>query len=657
MKIVCQLIQLALLSFIVNVGSAVAMPAETYFKPVETMTAQISPDGKFVASVAQGDESQKLVIWNSVDGSKRTLIDLKALTPRDASIRFIRWIGPRYIVAQFMELKKGVKNLLDTKPAYRLLVLDVLGSKSLPPKVFEVKTSGWLVHALPDEPGYFLYAKSGIYSKVYKIDVSKLNLLNQKASKLVRKDGGQFTAQNEVASVKGFAARWFFDLSGQPESALYFDEGKLHLSRIADGISSTPIKSWTKEELEEKPSTGEKYGVLIPVSISPEDGAYFCLDTTAEKDRTVYQCNFSTGEESVVYRSDSYDIVDLIIDESTGALIGVKVVRDGKLEYQYIDESIQVNDGMTSLLETTVGASIDNTVKLYFSETHDQPGRYFIRKQGQKSDQLVASKFPHLDGRLESRQFHDWIQVEGIDIPYVLNMPKGNGPYPLIVMPHGGPLGIFDHQYFDYYTQFFVANKYAVLRVNYRGSSGYSAELEEAGIQQWGNLMLEDIYQATKVVGARKDIASSQICAAGVSYGGYAALMMAIKHQQLFRCAVSIAGVTDVNLYLNSPYTSEAQTKWLQENVGDTVKNYDLLKDISPVYLAQELSRPVFIIHGEKDEVVDIEHMHRMHMMLSKFNKDYEWKVYPDMAHGPADSEHHVAVFSSIIEFIEKNMK
>lgn len=657
MKVVSKVIQLALLSFVFNIGSAVAMPAETYFKPIETMTAQISPDGKFVASVAQSDESQKLVIWSGVDGSKRTLIDLNTLTHRDASIRFIRWIGPRYIVAQFKEIKKGVRNLLDTKPAYRLLVLDVLGPESQPPKILEVKTSGWLVHALPGKPGHFLYAKSGVYSKVYSLDVSKLNPINQKSSKLVRKDGGQFTAKNEVASVEGYAVRWFFDLKGQPESVLYFNEGELRLSKIADGISATAIKSWTKEDMEEEPNPDEEYGVLIPVSKSAEADTYFCLDTSAEKDRTVYHCNFSTGEESVVFRSDSYDIVDLIIEESTGGLIGVKVVRDGRLEYQYIDERIQLNDEMASLLKTTIGTSIDNAVKLYYSETHEQPGRYFIRKQGQKSDQFVASKYPHLDGWLESRQYHDWIKIEGMDIPYVLTMPKGNGPYPLIVMPHGGPLGIFDHQYFDYYTQFFVANKYAVLRVNYRGSSGYSAELEEAGIQQWGNLILEDIYQTTKAVSDRSDIMSSKICAVGMSYGGYAALMMAIKHQQLFRCAISVAGVTDVNLYLNSPYATEAQSKWLLENVGDTVKNYNILKDVSPVYLAQDLNRPVFIIHGEKDEVVDIEHMHRMNMMLSKFDKDYEWKAYPDMAHGPTDNEHHVAVFRSIVDFLEENMK
>lgn len=647
---------LVLLCILVKIGPVVAMPAESYFKSIDTITAQVSPDGRLVASIKQSDASQKLDIWSREDGSSHTLIDLETLTSRDASIQFIRWVGPQYLVAQFKEVKKGVKNLLDTKPAYRLLVLDVSGSEGQPPEIFEVKTPGWLVHALPNRPGHFLYAKSGIYSKVYSIEVSKLNRFKQKASKLLRKDGGQFTVQNEVASVEGYAIRWFFDPSGQPKSVLFFNDSKLHLSKVVDGHSTAPIKSWTEEELEEEPAPGAEHGILIPVSISPESGTYFCLDTNSEKDRIVYRCNFTSGEQSIAYRSDSYDIIDLVIEQSTGELIGVKVVHNGRLEYQYIDEDRQEKNGMASLLKTTVGRSLDSTIELYYSESHGQPGRYFISGNGQKIDQPVASKFPHLDDQLESRQYHEQVKVEGLDIPYILTMPKGNGPFPLIVMPHGGPLGVFDHQYFDYYTQFFVANNYAVLRVNYRGSSGYSTELEEAGVQQWGNLMLEDIFQAAKVVSDRSDILSSEICSVGMSYGGYAALMMAIKHQQLFRCAVSVAGVTDVNLYLNSPYATEAQSKWLLENVGDTVKDYGKLKDISPVYLAQNLQRPVFIIHGEKDETVDVEHMYRMNMMLSKFDKDYEWKLYPEMAHGPTDSEHHRAIFGSIISFLEKNM-
>ncbi|MCO1335522.1 prolyl oligopeptidase family serine peptidase [Microbulbifer sp. OS29] len=656
MTVVIQRILIVLFCLAVSVGAAADISATDYFKSGKTLTAQISPDGKFVATIAQQQDNQELVLWDTEAGSKRVLIDLASLTPRDASIRFIRWIGSEHIVAQFMEVKKGVKNLLDTKPAYRLLIIEISAEIDQLPKIFEVRTPGWLVHALPVEGGKFLYAKSGIHSKIYKIDASKLNVFKKKAGKLVRKDGGQFTKRNEVASVEGYAIRWFFSGSGQPESVLYFNEGKINLSIVVDGAAGEPIKSWAEDEIEEDPAPDAKHGQLIPIARSGEADTYFCLDIDAETDHTVYKCNFATGEESIVYRSDGYNIIDIILGGANNELVGVKVLREGKLERQYIDGVTRTKELAPSSLNATIGSSLDGSVELYYHETHDQPGRYGVRRQTRSSDMLVGSKYPHLDGRLQSRQYHERINVEGLEIPYLLTLPEGKGPYPLIVMPHGGPIGVFDDRYFDLYTQFFVANGYAVLRVNYRGSSGYSTELEEAGTGQWGHLILDDIYQATQAVSKRSDISAAKICSVGMSYGGYASLMMTIRHQDLFRCAVSVAGVTDVNLYLNSPYATKTQDAWLQKKVGDTVRDYEALKNVSPVYLAKDINRPIYILHGEEDKVVDVEHMYRMNLMLSKYNKDYEWRSFPDMGHGPEENVLQVEMFNSILSFLDKNI-
>ena len=92
-------------------------------------------------------------------------------------------------------------------------------------------------------------------------------------------------------------------------------------------------------------------------------------------------------------------------------------------------------------------------------------------------------------------------------------------------MPHGGPFGIFDDQYFDLPTQYFVHNGYAVLRVNFRGSGGYSEEFIDAGKKEFGGKMLTDIIAVTNAVTQRLDVNGDKVCASGGSYGGYLSLI------------------------------------------------------------------------------------------------------------------------------------
>jgi dipeptidyl aminopeptidase/acylaminoacyl peptidase len=132
-------------------------------------------------------------------------------------------------------------------------------------------------------------------------------------------------------------------------------------------------------------------------------------------------------------------------------------------------------------------------------------------------------------------------------------------------MPHGGPIGVFDHRYFDLDTLFLASKGFAVLRVNFRGSGGHSKALEDAGEQQWGNLMLVDIKAATDKVITRDDIDADHVCVFGMSYGGYAATMLAMQHPERYRCAISYAGVTDLNLYLNAPELNKRQDAWLRK--------------------------------------------------------------------------------------------
>mgnify|MGYP001627406694 CR=1 FL=1 len=248
------------------------------------------------------------------------------------------------------------------------------------------------------------------------------------------------------------------------------------------------------------------------------------------------------------------------------------------------------------------------------------------------------------------------VTVEGLQIPYLLNLPSSAQKVPLIVMPHGGPIGIFDSPYYDQLTQFFVAQGYGVLRVNFRGSSGRSQALRDAGKKQWGKLMLTDIYTATLAATARDDIDNKRVCLFGISYGGYATSMLLINHPDTYKCGVAVAGVYDLNLHLQSAHFGEKDYQWFTENVGDYEREYDELKQLSPVFNAAKLQKPLLLVHGSRDEVVDLEHASRFKYTLDQTSKPAELVTVDGLGHSFASTNDAVKVLTPSLDFLKKNL-
>ena len=147
---------------------------------------------------------------------------------------------------------------------------------------------------------------------------------------------------------------------------------------------------------------------------------------------------------------------------------------------------------------------------------------------------------------------------------------------------------------------------------------------------------------------------ANEVCALGLSYGGYASTMLTIKYPDVFKCAVSIAGVMDVNLLLNNWSSSKKNKAWLNSYWGDPFQNYDEIMSLSPSFLTKKLRRPIYIIHGENDEVVHVEHAHRMKLMLQKHNKQFQSLILPSEGHHLSDQNNRIKIFDSFLTFIKE---
>jgi dipeptidyl aminopeptidase/acylaminoacyl peptidase len=245
----------------------------------------------------------------------------------------------------------------------------------------------------------------------------------------------------------------------------------------------------------------------------------------------------------------------------------------------------------------------------------------------------------------------------GSQVEAFLTRPDGvEGPPPLLVMPHGGPIGVRDDRDFDPVAQFLAYHGWAVLKVNYRGSSGYGRSFEGAGFGQWGSGIEDDIDAAITHVLERDWADASRIALFGASYGGYSALMSAIRHPGRFRCVATWMGVSDLPLLFASDAVRAFPMlrRFFERAVGDPENQLDDLIRRSPVYRAAEIDIPVLIVHGDRDTTVDIEHAHRLKLMLEKYGNTPEFVVMPGYGHWMPDQLAATRLFGRIRDFLAR---
>jgi dipeptidyl aminopeptidase/acylaminoacyl peptidase len=275
---------------------------------------------------------------------------------------------------------------------------------------------------------------------------------------------------------------------------------------------------------------------------------------------------------------------------------------------------------------------------LYNVKTHAADG-IFSRRLWLKPEEMAASQpveFPARDGLV----LHGY-----------LNLPKGGTTdLPMVVLPHGGPFGIYDDPEFDEEVQLLANAGYAVLRVNFRGSGNYGRKFLHAGEREWGKRMQDDVTDATRWAIAQKFADPQRICIYGASYGAYSAMMGLVREPDLYRCGVGYAGVYDLSMMADDDSARDASLRiWLNDWVGAA----DTLAAISPSKLAASIKQPVFLAAGGKDERAPIAHSKRMEKALAKADIKAETLYFPTEGHGFYTDEHRRAFYEKLLEFLD----
>jgi len=226
-----------------------------------------------------------------------------------------------------------------------------------------------------------------------------------------------------------------------------------------------------------------------------------------------------------------------------------------------------------------------------------------------------------------------------------------------VVLPHGGPWAR-DVWGFSPLVQLLANRGYAVLQVNYRGSTGYGDELFRSARRQIGGQIEQDIEDGTRWAVAAGIADPKRVAIVGASYGGYAALFALGRSPDLYRCGVSIAGVTDwLAIYEDSDATTykEARRHW-REQIGDPETDESRLRAISPVNFAEQIRAPVLIIQGRQDKRVPLDQAKRMITALERAGRKPDSLLVSGMAHGMAPEAKRLEVFKAVVSFLEREL-
>lgn len=368
----------------------------------------------------------------------------------------------------------------------------------------------------------------------------------------------------------------------------------------------------------------------------------------------LYRMTLSTRQAEVVLHHDNYDVDGgLIYSESSGEAIGVYDSHSPRGEFYWDDRNgallAGLNAAMSDYTNTLIGFSRDESIYILYSESDTSPGFYSLGNRQAGTLEVLFFQYPELEkAHLSEHELVTYETRDGQKIEGYLSLPvTGQAPYPTVIMPHGGP-GSREYEGFSYWTSYMNNKGYAVFRPNFRGSVGYGYDFAQAQMQSWGLAMQDDITDAANWLIDKQTANPEKICIVGGSYGGYAALMATAKTPELFTCAVSFAGISDLERLLISR-RKFVNYKFAKKQIGN---DSDDLEKRSPITFVEKIKTPILILHGDEDRVVDVYQSRIMANALEDAGKVFRYVELKDGDHYLSIQKNRTKVFSELDAFL-----
>ncbi|KFN47357.1 alpha/beta hydrolase family protein, partial [Arenimonas composti] len=514
---------------------------------------------------------------------------------------------------------------------------------------------GVVVDSLPADPDHVVFGSFGSDRRfmLHRIDVRAPHYL----------DSWRWPARERLNGGLERDERWYLDARGVVRAAIVARDEK-----DEEGEDST---TW---DLVWRPGPGAPFAAVLniedpdgfrPLAMSADGGLIY---GTIEQERAQRELvAFDPVQKRItdtLFSRPGTDVVRALFDRSR-RLIGAGYYDGGYLVSEYFDEA---GRGLTASLAqafrertvSIVGRDRDDRRLLLMVDGADQPAQVYLLDRASRRASLLEETAPWLqDKPFAPARTLKVETADGFAIEAFLTLPPGDGPRPLVLMPHGGPIGVADRLHFNRSVQFVASLGYAVLQVNFRGSAGYGNRFREAAYHGYGTVIEDDIEAALEAALAQFPLDSSRICVVGASYGGYSGLSLAVRRPGRFRCVVSMSGVSDLSLFFTASDTgrSERGRELLEEAIGDPNTDLERMIATSPLFHIDRLTTPVMLVHGREDVRVDFEHTRRLLRMLNLAGRPPVLLEFEKEGHGLDDIDNLEATWHAVAGFLRQHLE
>jgi acetyl esterase/lipase len=631
-----------LILFLAALGAAVsaraAPPLEAYGRLPAIEDAALSPSGARFAVIVADRDGRKVIVRKS-DGEV-----LGGLALGKAKLRGVSFAGEDHVLItesatvarpvvglQVTEMAGVIDLNLKTRASYMIFgksnvfVDAILGYHG----VREVKGRWYAYVGGVTWDKVQPHADGGVvYPDLYRIDLDT---------------GRPELVASSAQRIRG----WLLGIDGQVIANSVFDTTRRQYTVYAGSGIDRPLIQRTGDD------------ALWLMSPGRAPGTVLVAERTADT-VLVRELPLGGGSEGVALITGD-NTAGPLVDPDTHVVVGLTNVRGQTLFDPLLQKRIADARGIFPGEHAELQAYSRNFGQMIFlTEGPRDAGRYWLVDVVGRSAVPIGDVRPEVTAAdVGPTRMFAYKAADGLAMDGVLTLPPGREAkdLPLVVMPHGGPIVPGDRVGFDWWAQAFASRGYAVFQPNYRGTLGYGEAFRRAAEGQYGRKMQTDISDGMAALAKAGIVNPKRACIVGGSYGGYAALAGVTLQQGLYRCAVSVAGVSDMGRMLlwtrerGNPRDGRALSFWR----GLTGAAAGDIEAISPLRFASKADAPILLVHGEDDAVVPIQQSRMMQKALTGAGKPVDFVLMDGEDHWLSNAPTRQAMLNAVVAFVQKH--
>ncbi len=599
------------------------IPLRDFFRNPERTAYQISPSGGSIAFL--GPYENRLNIWvQSARGGEARRIT--AVTERDITAYF--WKSDQHIL--FFQDNGGDENF----------------------HVFSADPDGDNVRDLTPLPGVQVRLVDDLHDHPNEIIVA----LNQRkkeifdACRLNVKTGELACAAENPGTID----HWVTD-----------HEGKIRAATTTDGVNASLLYRDSPEQAWRTILTTTFRESFNPQFFTFDNRRLYGVSNLGRDKLAAIELDLDTGREVQVLAENSQVDISVLNYSRKRKVLTLAIFTNWKTERIFFDQPTQalyqeLEGRLPGYEVVVISADDDETVFVVRTFSDRSLGAFYLYDSQSGALTKLADRAPWLpEDQLAEMKPIEYQARDGLTIHGYLTLPAGREPksLPVVINPHGGPWHR-DSWTFGPEVQFLVNRGFAVMQMNFRGSTGYGRKFWEAGFKEWGGKMQDDITDGVHWLIQQGLADSERVAIYGASYGGYAVLEGLVKTPDLYAAGVDYVGVSNLFTFFKTipPYWAP-YLEMMYEMVGHPEKDKDWFQQHSPALNAEKIRRPLLVAQGAKDPRVNIDESNQIVEALRRRGVEVEYIVKENEGHGFQNEENRFEFYEIMEKFLQTHLR